>query len=246
MQFDEAGNKVGGLDGSPTNARRSCEAALRRLHTDHIDLFYLHRVDPDVPIEDSVGGLADLVKKGKVLHIGLSEAAPETIRRAHAVHPIAALQSEYSLLERAVETDTLPVTRELGIGFVPFSPLGRGFLTGTIASRADLGDGDYRLSDPRYAQGNFDHNMVLVEKVKDVAGRHGVSPARVALAWLLPQDEDIMPIPGAKRRTTMEDSMAAVALDLTVADLAALDEAAPVGGGAGDRYQPDGMRMVRL
>lgn len=246
MRFDEAGNQTGGLDGSPANLRRSCEAALRRFGSDHIDLFYLHRVDPDVPIEDSVGAMAALVQEGKVLHLGLSEAAPDTIRRAHAVHPIAALQSEYSLWEREVELDILPVTRELGIGFVPFSPLGRGLLTGTIASRQDLGEGDYRLGDPRYAEGNFDRNLALVERVRRVAARHAASPAQVALAWLLAQGDDIVPIPGAKRRVTLEDSMAAIDLVLTTADLAELDEAAPVGIAAGDRYQPDGMRMVRL
>ncbi|KQX23527.1 MULTISPECIES: aldo/keto reductase [unclassified Sphingomonas] len=246
MRYDESGRQVGGFDGGPANARRSCEAALRRLGTGHIDLFYLHRVDPNVPIEESVGGMAELVAEGKVLHLGLSEAAPDTIRRAHAVHPIAALQSEYSLWERAVEDDILPVTRELGIGFVPFSPLGRGFLTGSFASRGDLSDGDYRLSDPRYAEGNFDRNLALVARVRQVAVRHGTSPARVALAWLLAQGEDIVPIPGAKRRVTLEDSMAAVDLRLSAADLAELDDAAPVGVAAGDRYQPDGMRMVRL
>ncbi|ATE65845.1 aldo/keto reductase [Rhizorhabdus dicambivorans] len=247
MRFDEAGTVLGGFDGSPANARRSCEAALRRFGTDHIDLFYLHRVDPDVPIEESVGGMAELVKEGKVLHLGLSEAAPETIRRAHAVHPIAALQSEYSLWEREVEDDILPVTRELGIGFVPFSPLGRGFLTGSIASRQDLGEGDYRLhNDPRYAEGNFDRNLLLLDKVRQVAARHGISPARIALAWLLAQGEDIVPIPGAKRRVTMEDSVAAIDVALSAADLAELAEAAPVGAAAGDRYLTAGMQMVRL
>lgn len=247
MPFDEAGNTLGGFDGSPANARRSCEAALRRFGTDHIDLFYLHRIDPTVPIEESVGGMAELVAEGKVLHLGLSEVAPATLRRAHAVHPIAALQSEYSLWEREVEQDILPVTRELGIGFVPFSPLGRGFLTGSIASRQDLGEGDYRLTnDPRYAEGNFDRNLLLIDKVKRIAARHGASPARVALAWLLAQGEDIVPIPGTKRRATMEDSVAAVDLVLSAADLAELDAAAPVGIAAGDRYQPAGMQMVRL
>jgi aryl-alcohol dehydrogenase-like predicted oxidoreductase len=246
MQYDDAGNAVGGLDGSPANARRSCEAALRRLGTDRIDLFYLHRVDPNVPIEESVGGMAELVREGKVLHIGLSEAAPATIRRAHAVHPIAALQSEYSLWERGVEDDILPVTRELGIGFVPFSPLGRGFLTGMLASRQDLPHGDYRLNDPRYSEDNFDRNLSLVEAVKQVAAPHGVSPAQVALTWLLARGEDIVPIPGAKRRVTLEDSLAAVELELSPADLDQLDAAAPKGIVAGARYQPEGMRMVRL
>lgn len=246
MRYDDAGNQTGPFDGSPANARRSCEAALRRLGTDRIDLFYLHRVDPKVPIEESVGGMAELVQEGKVLHIGLSEAGADTIRRAHAVHPVAAVQSEYSLWERGVEEDILPVTRELGIGFVPFSPLGRGFLTGTIASRGDLAAGDYRLGDPRYDEGNFDRNMALVDATRQVAARHGVSPARVALAWLLAQGEDIVPIPGAKRRATMEDSIAAVDLRLSDADLADLDRAAPIGVAAGDRYQPENMAMLRL
>lgn len=246
MRYDEAGNQTGPFDGSPANARRSCEAALRRLGTDRIDLFYLHRVDPKVPIEESVGGMAELVREGKVLHIGLSEAAAGTIRRAHAVHPIAAVQSEYSLWERGVEEDILPVTRELGIGFVPFSPLGRGFLTGTIASRQDLAAGDYRLADPRYGEGNFDRNMALVDATRRVAARHRVSPARIALAWLLAQGKDIVPIPGAKRRATMEDSVAAIGLSLSDADLADLERAAPLGVAAGDRYQAEGMAMVRL
>jgi aryl-alcohol dehydrogenase-like predicted oxidoreductase len=246
MNYDESGNAVGGFDGSPANARRACESALRRLGTDHIDLFYLHRVDPSVPIEESVGGMADLVREGKVLHLGLSEAAPDTIRRAHAVHPIAALQSEYSLWEREVETDILAVTRELNIGFVPFAPLGRGILTGAIQSRQDLKQGDYRLSDPRYAEGNLDRNLALVGAIKKVAARHGVSAARVALAWLLARGDDVVPIPGVKRLVTMEDSMGAIDVHLSDLDLAELDAAAPIGETAGDRYQPHGMAMVRL
>lgn len=236
-----------GLDGSPANARRACEGSLKRLGVDTIDLFYMHRVDPNTPIEESIGGMADLVREGKIRHIGLSEAGPNTIRRAHAVHPVAALQSEYSLWERDVETDILPVTRELNIGFVPYSPLGRGFLTGAFSSRDAIADGDYRKSnDPRLQEGNIDANLRIVEAVKQVATRHGVSPARVALAWLLAQGDDIVPIPGAKRRVTMEDSMAAVDLELTADDIASLNAAAPVGGTAGPRYGAEQMKGVKI
>ncbi len=210
---------------------------------DTIDLFYQHRVDPNVPIEETVGGMAELVKEGKVRHLGLSEAAPETLRRAQAVHPIAALQSEYSLWERDVEQDILPLCRELGIGFVPYSPLGRGFLTGQITKRSDLPDNDWRRNDPRYSEENFDANLRLVELVKTVAARRGASPAQVALAWLLAQGEDVVPIPGTKRRATMADSVAAIELKLTADDLGALDAARFV---SGPRYGEMGMRMVRL
>src|SRR5688572_28719610 len=235
--------RITGIDGSPENARRACEGSLRRLGVDVIDLYYQHRVDPNVPIEETVGGMAELVREGKVRYIGLSEAAPETLRRAHAVHPIAALQSEYSLWEREVEGDILPVCHELGIGFVPYSPLGRGFLTGQIRSRDDLPDNDWRRNDPRYSEENFEANLRLVEIVKAVAGRHGASPAQVALAWLLAQGDTIVPIPGFKRRATLEDSAGAVELTLTDDDLAELDGAGAV---AGPRYGEMGMRMVRL
>jgi aryl-alcohol dehydrogenase-like predicted oxidoreductase len=235
--------RVTGIDGSPENARRACESSLQRLGIEIIDLFYQHRVDPNVPIEETVGGMAELVREGKVRHIGLSEAAPETLRRAHAVHPIAALQSEYSLWEREVEGDILPVCRELGIGFVPYSPLGRGFLTGRIRSRDDLPDNDWRRNDPRYSEENFDANLHLVEIVEAVAGRHRASPAQIALAWLLAQGEQIVPIPGSKRRATLEDSAGAVELQLTREDL---DELAGAGAVAGPRYGEMGMRMVRL
>jgi aryl-alcohol dehydrogenase-like predicted oxidoreductase len=232
-----------GLDGSPANARRACEGSLQRLGVDVIDLFYQHRVDPNVPIEETVGGMAELVKEGKVRHIGLSEAGPETIRRAAAVHPIAALQSEYSLWERDVEEDILPVCRELGIGFVPYSPLGRGFLTGQFRSRGDLPEGDWRHNDPRWSEENFAANLEIVDTVQAVADRHNVSLAQIALAWLLAQGEDIVPIPGVKRRVTLEDSVAAVEVDLSAEDLAALDAARAV---SGPRYGEMGMRMVRL
>jgi aryl-alcohol dehydrogenase-like predicted oxidoreductase len=240
------GDQPVGIDGSPENARRACEGSLRRLGIDTIDLFYQHRVDPKVPIEETVGGMAELVREGKVRHLGLSEAAPETIRRAAAVHPIAALQSEYSLWERGVETDVLPVCRELGIGFVPYSPLGRGFLTGQIRSKADLPADDWRHNDPRYSEENFAANLKLVDAVRGVAERRGVSLAQIALAWLLAQGPDIVPIPGVKRRATLEDGAAAVEVELSSEDLADLDAAAPPGAAAGDRYNPRGMAMVRL
>ena len=241
--FRFEGDRAKGNDGSAENARRSVEGSLQRLGVEAIDLFYLHRVDPNMPIEETVGGMAELVKAGKVRHLGLSEAAPETLRRAHAVHPISALQSEYSLWERGIEADILPACRELGIGFVPYSPLGRGFLTGQIQSRGDLPDDDWRRNDPRYSEENFAANLRLVEIVKRVAARHSVSPARIALAWLLAQGDDVVPIPGVKRRATLEDSAAAVDVPLGADDLRELEGAADV---AGQRYGESGMRMVRL
>jgi aryl-alcohol dehydrogenase-like predicted oxidoreductase len=240
------GNEMAGLDGSPENARRACEGSLRRLGIDTIDLFYQHRVDPAVPIEETVGGMAELVREGKVRHLGLSEAGEETLRRAHKVHPIAALQSEYSLWERDVENGIIPTCRELGIGFVPYSPLGRGFLTGQFGSRADLPADDWRHNDPRYSEENFAANLKIVDAVRAVADRHGVSLARIALAWLLAKGDDMVPIPGVKRRFTLEDSMAAVDVALSPEDMAELDAAAPQGTTAGDRYSERGMRMVRI
>jgi len=238
--------QVSGVDSSPANVRRACEGSLRRLGVDTIDLFYQHRVDPNVPIEETVGAMAELVKEGKVRYLGLSEAGAATLKKAHATHPIAALQSEYSLWERGVEEDILPVCQDLGIGFVPYSPLGRGFLTGQISSRDDLPEDDYRRNDPRYSEENFAVNMKLVDVVKEVAGRHHCSPAQIALAWLLAQGDFIVPIPGSKRRATLEDSMAAVEIKLTEADLDELEKAAPVGGTAGLRYGDRMMSMVRL
>jgi aryl-alcohol dehydrogenase-like predicted oxidoreductase len=244
MRWD--GNQMVGLDGSPENARRACEGSLKRLGIDVIDLFYQHRVDPNVPIEETVGGMADLVKEGKIRHIALSEAGPETIRRAAKVHPITALQSEYSLWERDVETDILAACRENGIGFVPYSPLGRGFLAGTIKSLDDLPADDWRRNDPRYLGDNFAANLGVVDAIAAVAARHDVSNAQIALAWLLAQGDDIVPIPGVKRLMTMEDSVGAADVVLTADDLAALDAAAPVGGTAGPRYSERGMKMVRI
>lgn len=244
FRFDESGFR--GTDSSPGNVKRACEGSLKRLGIETIDLFYQHRVDPDVPIEETVGAMAELVREGKVRHLGLSEAGPETVRRAHAVHPITALQSEYSLWERDIEDEILPLCRELGIGFVPYSPLGRGFLTGQITKREDLPEDDYRRDDPRYDEENFGSNLEIVDTVKGIAASHGVSPAQIALAWLLAQGEDIVPIPGSKRRATLEDSMAAVDVALSESDLATLDAAAPRGGTAGTRYRAPMMAMVRI
>ena len=245
--FNIVDGKTSGVNSRPENIRVVCEASLKRLRTDRIDLFYQHRVDPAVPIEDVVGTLADLKAEGKILGIGLSEAGPETIRRAHATHPIDALQSEWSLWERTLETDIIPVVRELGIGFVPYSPLGRGFLTGQAKRAEELPDGDYRKYDPRYQGANFDSNMKVANAVKAVAQAHGASMAQVALAWLLAQGPDVVPIPGSKRRVTLEDSAGAASLTLSAADLAALEAAAPIGGTSGERYgNPAMMKMVRL
>jgi aryl-alcohol dehydrogenase-like predicted oxidoreductase len=221
------------LDSSPGNIRIAVEGSLRRLRTDHIDLYYQHRVDPSTPIEDTVGALADLVQAGKVRYIGLSEASPATIRRAHAVHPVAALQTEYSLWTRDAEAGVLPVTRELGIGFVAYSPLGRGFLTGSIRSRDDLSTSDFRAANPRFAAGNLERNLAIVDEVRAVAEQAGATPGQVALAWLLAQGEDIVPIPGTKRVARLEENAAADAITLTRDQLARLSAVAPA---VGDRY----------
>ena len=240
------GNQMSGLDGSPANARRACEGSLKRLGLETIDLFYQHRVDPKVPIEETVGGMAQLVKEGKVRHIGLSEAGADTLKRAASVHPIAALQTEYSIWERDVEEDILPTCRELNIGFVPYSPLGRGFLAGGIRSLDDLPADDWRRNDPRYSAENLPRNLAIVDAITAVAQRHGVSNAQIALAWLLAQGADVVPIPGVKRRATMRDSAAAPEVTLSDADVAALDAAAPKGRTAGPRYSERGMKMVKL
>jgi aryl-alcohol dehydrogenase-like predicted oxidoreductase len=244
MRWD--GDQTAGLDGSPENARRACEGSLKRLGIDTIDLFYQHRVDPNVPIEETVGGMADLVTEGKIRHIALSEAGPETIARAAKVHPITALQSEYSIWERDVEDGILDVCRENGIGFVPYSPLGRGFLAGGIRSLADLPADDWRRNDPRYSDANLPSNLKIVDAIGEIADRHGASKAQVALAWLLAQGDDIVPIPGVKRRATMEDSAGAPDITLTADDLKALDTAIPRGGTAGPRYGERAMKMVRI
>ena len=240
------GDRMAGLDGTPANARRACEGSLKRLGIETIDLFYQHRVDPKTPIEETVGGMAQLVKEGKVRHLGLSEAGASTLRRAASVHPIAALQTEYSIWERDVEEEILPTCRELNIGFVPYSPLGRGFLAGGIRSVADLPADDWRHNDPRYSAENLPRNLAIVDAITAVAQRHGVSNAQIALAWLLAQGMNIVPIPGVKRRATMRDSAAAPDVTLSDADIAALNAAAPKGATAGLRYGERGMKMVKL
>lgn len=244
--FRFEGQQITGVDSSPANIRRACEGSLKRLGIDTIDLYYQHRVDPNVPIEETVSVMADLVKEGKVRHLGLSEAGAQTLRRAHAVHPITALQSEYSLWERGVEDEILPACKELGIGFVPYSPLGRGFLTGQIKSRDDLPADDWRHSDPRYSEENFDANLKIVDAIRAVAERKGASLAQIALAWLIAQEEHIVPIPGVKRRATLEDSARAAEITLSATDLDDLNAAVPPGSAQGMRYREQGMRMVRL
>ena len=239
------GTTPAGLDGSPANARRACEGSLKRLGIDTIDLFYQHRVDPAVPIEETVGGMADLVKEGKVRHIALSEAAADTVRRAAKVHPIAALQSEYSIWERDPEGEILAACRENGIAFVPYSPLGRGFLAGGIRSLADLPAHDWRHNDPRYSAENMPKNLAILDAIEVVAQRHGVSKAQIALAWLLAQGDDIVPIPGVKRTETMRDSAGACDVVLTADDLATIDAASPKGATAGPRYAAAGMASVK-
>jgi aryl-alcohol dehydrogenase-like predicted oxidoreductase len=229
---------VRGVNGRPEYVMRACDASLRRLGADHIDLYYQHRVDPDVPIEETVGAMAELVDAGKVRFLGLSEAAPETIRRAHAVHPISALQTEYSLWSRDPEAEILPTLRELEIGFVAYSPLGRGFLTGQITSPDDFAPDDFRRRNPRFQGENFRRNLELVERVRQIAREKDCTPAQLALAWVMAQGPDIVPIPGTKRRKYLEENVAAVELELTAEELARIDEAAPVGAAAGDRY-PD-------
>ncbi len=239
--------RVQGTDSRPENIRAVCEASLKRLRTDVIDLFYQHRVDPNVPIEDVVGTMADLQRQGKIRFIGLSEAGPATLERAAATHRVDALQSEYSLWEREVETDILPVCRKHGITLVPYSPLGRGFLTGDVKRAEDYPESDYRRSDPRYQGANFDANMELVAAVKRIADAHGATSAQVALAWLLAQGPDIIPIPGTKKVKRLEENAAAADLALSTADVAALNAAAPVGGTAGERYDtPAKMAMLRI
>ncbi|WP_138499815.1 aldo/keto reductase [Nostoc sp. PA-18-2419] len=227
-----------GINGKPEYVHQACDASLKRLGVDVIDLYYQHRVDPTVPIEDTVGAMAELVKQGKVRYLGLSEAAPATIRRAVAVHPISALQTEYSLWSREPEDEILPTVRELGIGFVPYSPLGRGFLSGAITSPDDLAPDDYRRNSPRFQGENFSKNLQLVEQVKTIATEKGVTPSQLALAWLLAQGEDIVPIPGTKRRSYLEENIAATEITLTEQDLNRLEAAAPKNVAAGDRY-PD-------
>ncbi len=234
-----------GLNGRPEYVRAACNASLRRMGVDHIDLYYLHRVDPATPIEDTVGALGELVTAGKVRYLGLSEAAPATIRRAHAVHPITALQTEYSLWERHVEAQILPTVRELGIGFVAYSPLGRGFLAGRIAKPSDLAEGDARVQRyPRFAADAFDKNRALVDRVSAMAAHRGVTAAQLVLAWLLAQGQDIVPIPGTKRRTYLEEDVAALDVHLTTAQIKELEIAVPEQEVVGARYPTPAMQAV--
>ncbi len=226
-----------GINARPEYVHTACDASLRRLGVDHIDLYYQHRVDPDTPIEDTVGAMAELVAEGKVKHLGLSEAAPETIRRAHAVHPITALQTEWSLWTRDPETDgVLDTVRELGIGFVPYSPLGRGFLSGAFDKVEDLAENDFRRQNPRFQGDNFEKNLRLVDEVRQMAWAKGVESAQLALAWVLAQGDDVVPIPGTKRRVYLEQNVEADDIRLTDDELRRIDEVLPVGAAAGDRY----------
>ena len=233
---------LGPLDGSAAHVRNSIDGSLKRLGTDHIDLYYQHRVDPDVPIEETVGAMAELVQAGKVRYLGLSEAAPETIRRAHAVHPITAVQTEYSMWSRDPEMDVLPTCRELGIGFVPYSPLGRGFLSGRFTSPDELDQNDFRRHGPRFSGENLDANLQLAAKVAEIAADKGVTPAQLALAWVLAQGDDLVPIPGTKRRKYLEENAAAVDVELTRDDLDRIETELPAAAGA--RYDAAGMGSV--
>jgi aryl-alcohol dehydrogenase-like predicted oxidoreductase len=233
-----------GINGKPEYVRSACEASLRRLNTDVIDLYYQHRVDPQTPIEDTVGAMADLVREGKVRFIGLSEAGVDTIRRANAVYPITALQTEYSLWSRDPEDEILPTVRELGIGFVPYSPLGRGFLTGQIKSIDDLAPDDWRRQNPRFQGENFQRNLKLVDEVRSIASEKGCTPSQLALAWVLAQGKDMVPIPGTKRNRYLEENVGATNISLTERDIDRINNALPKGAAAGTRYTEAGMKAV--
>ena len=234
----------GAIDGSAAYVRRACDDSLRRLGVDHIDLYYQHRVDPATPIEETVGAMADLVRAGKVRYLGLSEASAETIRRAHRVHPITALQTEYSLWTRDAEDSALAVTRELGIAFVAYSPLGRGFLTGRFAAAADVPEGDARRRHPRFQSGNIESNRALVRALEELARARGITPAQLALAWVLSRGDDIVPIPGTRRRAYLEENLGALDVTLDAPALARLDELFPPGAAAGERYPEASMRLL--
>ena len=237
-------SSLGELDGSAENVRKTIEGSLQRLGTDHVDLYYQHRIDPNVEIEETVGAMAELVQAGKVLHVGLSEAAPETIRRAHAVHPITALQTEYSVFAREPEAEIIPTCRELGIGFVAYSPLGRGFLSGRFSNPDELAEDDFRRSQPRFQGENLEANMRIVAKLREIAEEKGITPAQLALAWVLAQGDDIVPIPGTKRRTYLEENAAAADIELTDEDLSRINDELPEV--SGDRYEETGMAGVNL
>ena len=242
---NEKGERLG-LNGRPEYVRASCDASLKRLGIEHIDLYYQHRIDPNVPIEDTVGAMADLVKQGKVRHLGLSEASAATIRRAHAVHPIAAIQTEYSLWSRDPEDDILPTCRELGIGFVPYSPLGRGFLAGKFRKIEDLAPDDWRRASPRFQGENFAKNLALVDKIEDLAAEKDCTPSQLALAWLLAQGDDLVPIPGTTSLDRLEQNVGAADIAFDAAELAAIDAIAPRGVAAGTRYPEAGLREVNV
>lgn len=233
-----------GISGKPDFVKQACEGSLRRLGVDCIDLYYQHRVDPDTPVEETIGAMADLVQQGKVRFLGMSEASAETVRRAHAIHPITALQSEYSLWTRDPESEVLPTCRELGIGFVPYSPLGRGFLTGKIQKPEDLPDDDYRKTTPRFQGDNFQRNLDIVKRVEEIAREKKCTSAQLALAWVVAQGDDIVPIPGTKRRKYLQENIGALDVDLTSEDLQRIDEVAPKGAFAGSRYPEAMMKLL--
>ncbi|MEJ8801831.1 aldo/keto reductase [Pontibacter sp. H249] len=235
-----------GVNGKPDYVKKACEASLKRLGVDYIDLYYQHRVDKETPIEETVGAMAELVKEGKVRYLGLSEASVQTIRKAHKEHPITALQTEYSLWSRDVEDEILPTFRELGIGFVPYSPLGRGFLTGQIKTFDDLAEDDYRRQSPRFQGENFQKNLDLVRKIEELASQKGCTPSQLALAWLLAQGKDLVPIPGTKRRKYLEENVGALDVSLTQEEMRQLDEIAPKGVAAGGRYRDEQMASVNV
>ncbi|MFK0243834.1 aldo/keto reductase [Amycolatopsis azurea] len=242
---DEEDPSKRGIRGDEFYVRHQVEASLRRLNVDHIDLYYQHRVDPNVPIEETAGALSSLVEQGKIRHIGLSEAGPETIRRAHAVHPVTAVQTEWSLWSRDIENEVVPVCRELGIGLVPYSPLGRGFLTGRFKSKEDFAEGDFRQAvQPRFADGNLERNLAIVEALRALAEQKGVTAGQLALAWVQAQGDDVVPIPGTKRRKYLEENVAAVGLKLTAEDVAAIEAAVPADAVAGERYTEESMKML--
>ena len=232
------------IDGSPDYVRRACDASLKRLAVDHIDLYYLHRVDPRVPIEETVGAMGDLVRRGKVRHLGLSEPSPATVRRAHAVHPLAAVQNEYSLWTRDPEEALLPTLRELGIALVAYSPLGRGFLAGRFRSPDDLSPDDWRRNNPRFTGENFRRNLALADRVRELAGQKGCTPAQLALAWLIRRHDDVVPIPGTSSIARLEENVAAVDVRLTGEDLDRIERAAPKGAAAGERYSPEMLELT--
>ena len=245
-QVQSPDGKANLVDGSPAYVLRACDQSLRRLGVDVIDLYYQHRVDPKVPIEETVGAMSRLIEQGKVRFIGLSEAAPTTIRRAHAVHPLSAVQSEYSLLYRNPAEETLPVCRELGISYVAYSPLGRGFLSGRIQDQSDLPADDRRRQHPRFQDKNFEHNLALIHRVEAIAKEKGVTPGQLALAWVLAQGTHIIPIPGTKRRVYLEENLGALSIQLSASDLERINEAMPAGAAAGLRYPEPQMKAVQI